>query len=50
MKDKTTSFRIATDLLEKVQVAAKESGRSVRSEIERVLRDRFHATPKEKRP
>mgnify|MGYP001596017602 CR=1 FL=1 len=48
MKDKTTSFRIATDLLEKVQVVAKENDRSVRAEIESVLRERFHAKTKGK--
>lgn len=48
MKSKTTSFRIATDLLEKMQVVAKENDRSVRAEIESVLRARFHSKPKGK--
>lgn len=43
---KTESFRIAADILEQVRAAAKINGRSLRAEIERVLRQRFHSKPK----
>lgn len=45
-KTKTTSFRIASDLLDRVQLSARANGRTTRSEIERVLRERFHEKPK----
>lgn len=42
----TTSFRIGSDVLALVRTAARISGRSVRSEIERVLRERFYGKAK----
>lgn len=37
----TTSFRIASDIIEKFRAVAKANDRSVRAEIERVLREAF---------
>ena len=42
----TTSFRIGADVLALVRAAAVISGRSVRCEIGRVLRECFHSKPK----
>lgn len=41
MNEKTTSFRIDSELLEKIKSVAKSNSRTARAEIERALRDRF---------
>ncbi len=45
----TTSFRIGEGVLALARAAAVTSGRSLRSEIERVLRERFHPESKANR-